>query len=200
MYSQADSFSLLNPILSHSLSLLVGIISSYSFWWLISHKWIPKINFGSEICRYAVDGENGLYVCAFENAGHRDIVDVEVVTRIGIERFNEAEGWLFFSLKTNSSQIPVLEPKRRALVRIFDQRERRQYVDAPPPSLRRSVDECTKLEEIYDISNGAVIQLHVFGYDSFSGTRRHYVSPDYTKHDVRRGRLKGLTVVEARAG
>ncbi|WP_299698824.1 hypothetical protein [uncultured Tateyamaria sp.] len=198
MSTSAESSILVSPIFTHSLSLLLGVISSYFVWWLISHKWIPSINFGPEICRYKVDGENGLYVCAFENAGHRDIVDVEVVTRVGVERFNEAEGWLFFSLKTNSTQIPVLEPNRRALVRIFDQREERRYIDAPPPSLRKTVDDCVALEEIFDISNGAIIQLHVFGYDSFSGTRRHYVSPDYSKHDVRSGRLKGLTVVEAR--
>lgn len=179
------------------MSLLFGVLSSFFVWWWLSQKWIPDVRFGPEICRYLVGNNEGLYVCAFENSGKRNIVDLEVVTRVGVKNFNEAEGWLHFSLKTNSSQIPVIAPKRRALVRILDQREACTYVDAPPPSLRKLVDSCNALEDIFAISKDVEVQLHVFGYDGFSGTRRHYASPKYTRHDIRTGRLSGLIVIQA---
>jgi len=186
-----------HPTVTHSLSLILGVAASFFVWWWLNHKWIPSIGFGPEICKYTVDGGESLHVCAFENSGARDIVDVEVLTRIGIRNFNEAESWIHFSLKTNSSQIPIIEPKRRALVRIFDERESPIFVDEPPLSLRRILDKCKSLEEVFAINTEVEVRLHIFGYDSFSGTRRHYSSPAYRRQDIRSGQLKGLIVVQA---
>ncbi|WP_299027980.1 hypothetical protein [uncultured Sulfitobacter sp.] len=192
-----EEFFLQHPFFTHALSLLLGAISSYVVWWFLNHKWLPVVRFGEEICRYSVGKEQALYVCAFENSGRRNMVDVEVITRIGIKKFNNSESWIYFSVKSNASQVPVIEPGRRALVRIFDERQPPAYIDEPPPSLRVKLDSCRTLEDIFMLSAAVEIRLHVFGYDSFSGVRHHFESPSYSQNDIRSGRLNGLVVVKA---
>lgn len=177
------------------LSFFIGFATSFFFWWLINHKWIPKITFADELARLEIDNENNIYLSAFENSGKRDVLDVSVRTRIGIKNFNGARGWIFFSIKTNANQIPVLDPKRRALVRVFDRRDGLDFVDQPPSGLRQKLVNCSSLEDIFNLCPEVTLQLHVFGYDKFSGARRHYSSPRYSKPNVRIGRYKGLLVV-----
>jgi len=185
-----------HPVFTHSLSLVLGALGSYVVWWLLNHKWLPIVRFGAEVCRYSVGQEQALYVCAFENSGRRNMVDVEVITRIGVKKFNDSESWIYFSIKSNASQVPVIEPGRRALVRVFDERRPPVYIDEPPPSLRSQLDSCKTLEELYGLSALVEVRLHVFGYDSFSGVRHHFASPSYSRNDIRSGRLKGLVVVK----
>jgi hypothetical protein len=125
------------------------------------------------------------------------MIDVEVVTRIGVKKFKVSESWIYFSRKSHDSQDPVIAPGRRALVRVFDERQPSIYIDAPPPSLRSKLDLCKTLEEVFELSAVVEVRLHVFGYDSFSGVRHHFSSPSYLQKDVRSGRLKGLVVVKA---
>jgi hypothetical protein len=186
-----------NPVITNVLSLIIGMIGSYLVWWYTSQKWIPSICFGSEICKYSVGENESLYVCAFENSGRRDIVDVEVVTRIGVKRFGGSGNWIYFSLKTNASQVPNIEPGRRALIRIMDERETPLYIDQPPPSLRKNLEACKTLECVFAVAEEVEVRIHVYGYDSFSGVRRHYSSPAYFRQDIRSGKLKGLVVVHA---
>lgn len=184
-----------NSVATHVLSVFIGFATSFFFWWLLNHKWIPKVTFANELAKFEIDGEKIIYLSAFENSGKRDVLDVSVLTRIGIKNFRGAGGWIFFSIKTNANQIPVLAPNRRALVRVFDKRDGLEFVDPPPSGLRQELDKCSSLEDIFNICPEVTLQLHVFGYDKFSGARRHYDSPSYSKPDVRKGRYKGLLVV-----
>lgn len=192
----AETF-LVNPIVTHLLSFVLGALSSYIVWWVINHKILPTVKFSSKICRYSVGNDKDLYVCAFQNAGRRNMIDVEVITRIGVKKFNDSESWIYFSIKSNASQIPVIEPGRRALVRIFDERQPPVYIDEPPPSLRDKLKTCNSLEEWLSLSPNAKVRLHVFGYDSFSGVRHHFASPSYSSDDVQAGRFNGLDVTKA---
>lgn len=184
-----------HPAVTHVISLSIGILGSYIVWWYINHKWIPSLDFGSEICKYSVGEKQALYVCAFTNTGKRDILDVEVVARIGFRKYAGHGSWIYYSLRTNASQIPIIEPGRRALIRIMDEREEPSYIDQPPPSLKAMLAACKTLDCVFSLAPEVVVRIHVFGYDSFSGVRRHYLSPAYVKKDIRSGKLKGLVVV-----
>jgi hypothetical protein len=186
-----------HPLVTHAISLILGILGSYIFWWYMNHKWVPSLDFGLEICKYSVGENQALYVCAFQNVGKRDIVDVEVLTRIGVRKHNGSGNWIYYSLRTNASQVPTIEPGRRALIRIMDEREVPSYIDQPPPSLRKSLESCRTLESVFGLASEVEVRVHVYGYDSFSGVRRQYSSPTFLKKDIRSGRLKGLVVVQA---
>lgn len=184
------------PFVSHSLSFLLGLVASYLVWWLLNHWWIPKLSFSDEIARYTVDDDKSLYVCAFMNSGLRSIIDVEVILRVGVKGFEKSEGWQFFSIKTNTSRLPELQAGRRALVRVLDERENREYSDPPSHGLRRSVDGCETLMDVFNITDDVVVEAHVFGYDEFSGARRHFVSSRYKSSAIRTGVYDELVVVQ----
>jgi hypothetical protein len=183
-------------VVTNLLSFVLGFAASFLVWWLLQHRWIPKIKFAEELNKYQIPSGPFIYRCAFVNSGKRDIIDVEVIVRIGVYKFMGATGWAYHTIKTNSSRIPVLSPKKRRVVRLFDMREKIEFIDAPSKSLRDKVVACKTLSDVLSLGKDATVQIHVFGYDSFSGTRRHFESKLYRKGDIRLGRYKDLDVVE----
>ncbi|MEP1611244.1 MAG: hypothetical protein ABJL72_04910 [Roseobacter sp.] len=196
----APSVATESALVTHLISLFLGAAASYLVWWWLNHKWVPKLEFALEICRYSVDQDKKLYVCAFSNIGKREIVDVEVVTQVGVNNFNGSSGWQYFSLKTNSTRLPIIEPRRRALVRVFDERDSPTFIDPPSHGLAAKIEDCETLEDLFHICPEVSLQLNVFGYDGFSGARRRFASSKYTKSEIRSGRFKGLLIVEDQTG
>lgn len=178
------------------LSFLLGFGASYLVWYVLQHRVVPGVKFAEELNKYEVPSGKFLYRAAFQNSGKRDIIDVEVIVRIGVKEFMGATGWAYHSIRTNSSRIPVLSPGKRRVVRVFDMREPIEFIDAPSLSLRQKIMKCQTLVDILELGTDGTVQIHVFGYDRFSGSRRHFESRLYRKSDIRLGRYSGLDVVE----
>lgn len=191
---EIESF-LQSPVVANFLSLCVGILASLFAWWCLNHWWVPNVRFAPRIAKYKREGGRNLFVCAFINSGRRDFQDVEVVTRIGVKKFEDANSWIFFSLKTNASKIPSLEPSRRALVHIFDERKKISYVDEPPFSLKVEFEKIRYFEEMFRLGSEVTVQVHAFGHDKASGAQRLFSSPTYTSSDLHLGRYEELMVV-----
>jgi hypothetical protein len=185
-------------MMSVCAGLIVGIGSSFAFWWYMYHRIVPKVDFSLEIARRELRGGDTFYQAAFENSSKRKIVDIDIMVRIGVKGFKGATGWGFHAIRTNASKIPDLSSidESRRLVRIFDTRDEIQFIDLPSRSIRCGILSCRSLEEILRLGDNATIEIHVFGYDAFSGTRKHFSSKRYDKNDIRRGRFEGLNVVQ----
>lgn len=177
---------------------ILGIGASYVAWYINFHRIRPHANFSIEIAKRQFGYRTTVYQVAFENAGRRRMVDINIVVRIGIKNYKGAGGWAYHAIKTNASQIPDLSSgeERRRLVRVFDSREKIQFVDVPSRSIRKAMEACTSLEELLALGEDGNVQVHVFGYDEFSGTRRHLPSKKYKIHDIRTGKFSGLDVVQ----
>ena len=177
---------------------ILGIGASYIAWYVNFHKIRPQANFSIEIAKRQFGYKTTVYQVAFENAGRRKMVDINIVVRIGIKNYKGAGGWAYHAIKTNASHVPDLSSgeERRRLVRVFDSREKIQFIDAPSKSIRTAMEACKSLEELLALGEDGNVQIHVFGYDEFSGTRRHLPSKKYKKHDIRTGRFNGLDVVQ----
>lgn len=186
-------------ILPHLASLFLGVASSFFAWWFLQHFLTPKVHFSLELANYAVPGGGQIYLSAFCNTGRRRMLDVEVIARIGIKEFNGAKGWAFFSVRTNATRLPELGCNRRGIVRIYDDREALLFIDPPSNGLKKSINDCSNLDEILRLGSDATVEMHIFCTDSFSGTRRHFKSQQYNRFHVRKGRFKGLDVVNASA-
>ena len=72
---------------------LLGVGSSGAFWWLQAHYWVPNIKFSEEIAEYVLKSDNSFFLCAFENVGKRQIIDLEIQVRVGIKGCQGATGW-----------------------------------------------------------------------------------------------------------
>lgn len=178
------------------LGAVLGVGSSGAFWWLQTHYWVPKIKFSDELAEYELNGENSFFQCAFENVGKRDIIDLEIQVRFGIKEYLGASGWAYHTVSSNASRVPKLACRKRRRVRVYDTREDVQFQDVPSMSLRNKIEACVSLRDVLCLGTDAAVRVHVFGYDSFSGARKHFVSPEYRRKDIRRGTFNGLNVVE----
>jgi len=181
---------------SFILGVLSGIIASLAVWWLLTHCWTPSIKFSAELAEYELPDGNVFFQCAFENDGKRTIVDLEVHVRIGIKGYKGATAWAYHSVRSNASRIPLLAKGKLRRVRLFDSREKIEFVDKPSKSLRNNIERCWSLREILDLGEDGQVSIHVFGYDSLSGTRKHFQSKPYRTTDIRKGTFRGLNVVQ----
>ena len=91
---------------------------------------------------------------------------------------------------------PQLGQNKRRRVRVFDTREPVEFLDAPSKSLRAKIANCASLKDVLSLGEDAAVQVHVFGYDAFSGARKHFKSPKYREHVIRKGTFSGLNVVQ----
>lgn len=189
-------FEHLVPYLLHVLSFALGVLASFAAWWLTSHHWKPSIRFAPEMAEYSLECGQSLFQCALENSGKRDIIDVEIRVRIGIENFKGASGWAYHMVKSNSSSVPVLSPGKKRKVRVFDTRDEIQFIDQPSKSIREAIVTCESLRDILNLGANGSVRIHVFGYDCFSGARKHFQSPPYRLGDIRKGTFNGLDVIE----
>ncbi|MFT6785826.1 MAG: hypothetical protein ACJATG_001826 [Dinoroseobacter sp.] len=108
----------------------------------------------------------------------------------------DATGWAYHTVSSNASRIPLLANDKMRRVRLFDTREKIQFIDALSKSIRSAIESCASLREVLNLGSDAAVRVHVFGYDSFSGSRKHFPSPSYRVSDVRKGTFSGLDVVQ----
>lgn len=178
------------------LGALLGIGSSGAFWWVQSHYWVPKIKFSEEIAEYVLTDAQSFFQCAFENVGTREIIDLDIQVRFGIKGHLGATGWAYHTVSSNASRVPQLSQGNKRRVRVFDTREETEFLDAPSKSLREEIKGCHSLRDVLRLGQDAEVRVHVFGYDAFSGARKHFKSRAYGKNDIRKGTFKGLNVVK----
>lgn len=179
-----------------TLGALLGIGSSGAFWWVQSHHWVPKIKFSVEIAEYVLKDNQSFFQCAFENVGKREIIDLDIQVRFGVKGYLGATGWAYHTVSSNASRVPQLSQGKKRRVRLFDTRESIEFLDAPSKSLREAIENCTSLKDVLQLGQDAAVRVHVFGYDAFSGARKHFKSREYRENDIRIGTFNGLNVVQ----
>ncbi len=177
------------------ISFLVGVSASFFVWWLTYHYWRPRVKFSEEMAEYILPSGESLFQSVIENNGKRDIIDLEIHVRIGIKGFLGVNQWAYHSVKSNASRVPVLSPGKMRRVRVFDTRDEIEFVDVPSRSIRDKIIACRSLRDVLALGTESSVMIHVFGYDSFSGSRKHYQSERYTKHSIRKGTFSGMNVV-----
>jgi len=182
-------------LLINALSFFLGVLGSFLVWWLSVHYWTPAIKFSHELAEYRLSDGSSFFQCAFENCGKRPIVDVEILVRIGVDKHLGATGWAYHSVRSNASRVPLLACGKRRRVRVFDTRDKIDFVDIPSKSIREQIEQCESLRDVLELGEDAALRVHVFGYDSFSGVRKHFQSEPYRIHDIRIGTFTDLDVV-----
>lgn len=178
------------------ISFVFGALASFVVWWLTTHYWAPSIRFSPELAEYELPDDNSFFQCAFENYGKRSIIDLEIQVRIGIYGHLGANNWAYHLVRSNASRVPMLSKGNKRRVRVFDTREMIEFVDKPSISLRGDIENCQSLREVLQLGTDGALRVHVFGYDSFSGVRKHFQSEPYRLGDIRKGTFDGLNVVE----
>lgn len=175
----------------------LGFFLSIFFWWYWNHRIVPRIEFSEQISRRPYERSPGgwLFRVKFKNTGRRRAIDVNILCRIGIYELGAKKTWNWYEIKTNAERIPSIKPGGNRLV-IMRPEETEDFKRNSFPKEIRELFASGKLtiEHLLALGTKAKITVHVFAYDEFSGARKLYTSPGYTKESVLEGVFRGLTL------
>lgn len=134
------------------------------------------------------------YRVKMENAGSRDVVDLELFARLRIKGLKPdfPKNWEVLYPQLAYGRVPKFEAtrrsKRRLAVRIrvcdVDEFSHNILPSAIREKLRRGI---ATLEDIMSLGSDSTLQVFAFGYDAFSGTRKVFESPLYHVQDIQEG-------------
>lgn len=184
----------MDHILTILPGFLLGTVSSIVAWATVYHGFSPRLKFSSKISKQAAEDEPGgwAYRVKFENAGRRAIVDLSVKAKLEIQGLNSKHPnnrEVTYLPVSFDGQIQYVEPSkrkgRRCLIRIRVSKGDEFMRSIYPTELRSKAENNTlTLEDLLSTGSAATVQLIGLGFDSFSGTRKAFFSPVYTREDL----------------
>jgi hypothetical protein len=170
------------------LGVPVGIALSFASWYVMFHVVKGKVIFGSKIskqpCAHATSGHS--YEVKVFNEGSRRIIDLEYFVRYRIKGIGDfREEWYRTDLATSASRSPILKGKSALLIQ-FSPENTPDFQNAfYGESIVRKVKEGTlELDDVLSLGEIAQLQICVFGYDGFSGSRCLHRSKWYSIDDM----------------
>lgn len=201
-------------LVSVLVGLPIGIVASLAAWWVLYHGLSPVVRFSESISKEPVspadyDRTGNAYYVKLENAGTRPIIDVEIRAQLrlrGLGRDPDTS-WRIEDLPLSLGGAPTvrvarLRPARwgeaRRVVRLYvnDVEAFRGRPLYPQDIRQKSNQRLLLLEDILTMGKDATLHLSLFGYDEFSGSRKLFMSKEYSVGDIRQGTftLGALTV------
>lgn len=182
---------------------VLGILGNFVAWYLVARVLVPKFDFCPEISATPraispFDRTGISYRFKVQNTGSRSAIDVEVCARLrikGLGRFPDTTKLIYIPLGDGTEKflrIPLVK-KGSTGARIFRIHPNRIHTeDRPffPGPIRKRIEKQTLLLEDLLRLKDATIQLVVFAYDSFSGSRQVFESKRYRISDIKNGPFK----------
>lgn len=181
-----------------SIGLGGGIALSALFWWYLNHYLVPQITFSQEIAKRpsSLNPSGFMYRIKIKNTGKRRIIDLNVTVRIAIYELGLKKLWNWYNIDISGKKIPMLGKKMNRLIVLRPQETVDFSRDIFPRHVRKKLQSGSlTLEDIMELGNKCYIRLYIFGNDEFSGARKLFCSPKYTRKDIRKGIFRNLTVV-----
>jgi len=167
---------------------------------------VPNIQFSNTISKTQTDDHKSgyRYRFKFENSGRRSIVDLEIIAKLRIKGLKSSypNNWQVIYIPLEYDRIPQLHPVKKEKLREaiqFSYDKTNEFSNTIYPDyIRQKVkDNTLSLEDILSLGTDRTLQVFVFGYDEFSGTRRVFQSKLYKKNDIKVGKFdsRGLEVL-----
>jgi len=196
-------------VLNFIISSITGVSASFLIWYITVKIIVPKLRIGPHICK-TISNENNSgakYRFKFENYGHRNIIDVEVIVRLRIQGLDNSipNNWEIVYLPTSTLDYvklsiirPVSKSKIRGILEIktyeckfFQDRKFPQYI------IDMSINKTLTLEHVMSIREKTELQILFIGTDEFSSAKKFFESKVYKLNDIVQGRFysKGLNVI-----
>ncbi|MGY4767734.1 hypothetical protein ACXC9Q_12525 [Kribbella sp. CWNU-51] len=181
-------------LISALIGSVSGIATSYLVWWYVARRLVSKILFSDAISvrpDFSAQGiAEGLvkYRVKIHNSGRRAAIDLTIHAMIrSASRDPDApDNVQLISLGVATVPAPRLDAKRGRTMNLktelIPEAHRRHLSEAHREALQNG--KRVPLEEILQwLGPGAIVRIWVSCYDEFSGSRRVFVSKDYSEAD-----------------
>jgi len=179
--------------MEYIIGFILGVMASFVTWYILSHHVIPKIEFFPNIYKEKNDeNPSGFrYLIRFKNLGSRDIIDLDIMAKLRIHGIYDFKKWAWKAIyiPIDDNKIPKINshkksPKRTAVqLCVFNISDEAKM--SLPDELQEQCNMKTiLLEDLFKLGDKAELKLFLFGYDTFSGTRKLFESKVYTSKDI----------------
>jgi len=171
------------------VSTFLGIIGSLLSWYILFHILVPQVKFSNKISRVPIASNpyKYRYRIKMANYGKRDIIDLEIfiILRLKGINSNSTKNVHVYYPKPSNDRIPLL-PKKN------NKKHLHKIIDIDFYSLVNEItyfdyelNSVPILEYFFSKTKGkSSLEVIVFGYDAFSGTRKVFISPRYYNQDI----------------
>ncbi|WP_147110163.1 hypothetical protein [Tateyamaria sp. syn59] len=178
------------------LGLLGGLVTSYVFWWVLNHRYVPNIVFSPEVARSEVEFHpSGFrYQVAVKNIGKREAFNVRFRLRMRIKDVRHTGGTIFdyINLELVNNEFFMFAAGSMFRITPLPHKTARFSTDVFPEGIQKKYrDGVLGMDDLFNEWAGAEMFLEVIATDRFSGGMKFFRSPLYTKKDIRRGVFKG---------
>lgn len=180
------------------VGIVLGIVTNFIAWAILFHYFIPKIRFSEQLSKVRIkktreDRSGYRFRVKIENAGRRRIIDIELTARLSVKGLRTKSIWntLYIPLSPNgdsSYRIPMLLPAirrvsgRRKIIFLYPNSTDilRDWSIFPEEMREKARNKELLLEDLLKLGTEAKLEIHAYCYDSFSGTRKLFISEPYT--------------------
>lgn len=175
--------------------IVLGVVSSFIFWYIIVHIIVPKIEFKPFILESPSNStlSGYKYRVLLANKTWRQVIDAEFFVRVRIKglRPNRPKNWTIVKVPLDDNRIPVLinTIPRYILELQMNKIELDNTFIYPQEFIKKYQEKKITLRDLLELGTDATIQVSGFGYDNLSGTRKLMQSKVYTIQDIRRSKL-----------
>ena len=183
-------------VVSTLVSVPTGILTSYVFWWWVTRRLAPRLDWSAELVVPADHTRTGTAHdqprVKTVNLGRRDAVDLQVKAQLRVphEVDNIGSPMSIVDLPTSVAWLPRLQHGSLRYVRLC-------LEDVPEAELQRVAAVVGRkptpgegLAEFLRDHPDASVRLYLFAYDEFSGARKMFVSPDYSAANMVAGAFR----------
>ena len=186
--------------------LVGGFIVSVAWWYLLTHRLTPAVRFGEQISVLEGPGGTPRYRIKILNTHRkRRVIDCSVYAALrfpGVRMYDQApENLNSVKLDLSEDYIVQIAPGNSRVIRVEAQTSIADAFARGSLILERLYPVCEQrgylsLADILMRSEGAYVVVRILCFDEWSGSRKYFESPRYTKSDLAYGPFKGLTVVQ----
>lgn len=195
--------NLFYEIYSVIIAVLCSIIASYLFWYYSFRKTNVKIRFSDQIEKSPdlSNKEKYRYRLKLINIGPRDLIEVSFIAKLSIKRKRTSNNCFLYL--GHEEIIPILQGSKFQNKMVnrnkgcswtlqFHETEDffQEFSKSVYPENIRDAAQNNKLtlDDIFaEFGEKASITVYSFGYDSVTGARKMFVSPQYSINEIQTG-------------
>lgn len=186
-------------ILSQLVGLILGVGASFLCWWILFHKFVPKIEFSDKISILpnSLHEKAIKYRVKIQNVGNRKVIDAEFRIKLRIKALmnDMPYNWQVFNIKTKDPTpfINVSNQKDKntfgGMILYFEVNHDDQFLNTllPQEINDKAKSKTLTIEDVLKLPYEKELNVIVYGYDEFSGTRKMFVSKNYKEQDIQLG-------------
>ena len=161
-----------------AVGVLTGVISSFAVWYFVTQRLSPNLSWVDHLEERSADGYTG-YRARLENRGKRPVYDVEITSKIVIDRLvpGERRTYLAFAPRNLPVVLPTSSHEPGRVINVgpifLDPAVLRRRQPFVPVELIDRLEryEHVALQDLLRLGEGGSVELTAYSRDVFSGAR-----------------------------